>query len=134
MGDFNINLLNFDKHAETTSFVDILHAHSFVSLINRPTRVTKNSATLIDNIFTNCYCNIEHTFQCLIYTDVSDHFPIVHIDFEMKLCDTDTSVTVETYRTKIDNDFMNQFRLSIGRLFIVRVTHKLHLDCFTLHC
>ena len=28
-----------------------------------------------------------------IYTDVSDHFPIVHIDFEMKLCDTDTSVT-----------------------------------------
>ena len=93
MGDFNINLLNFDKHAETTSFVDMLHAHSFVSLINRPTRVTKKSATLIDNIFTNCYCNIEHTFQCLIYTDVSDHFPIVHIDFEMKLCDTDTSVT-----------------------------------------
>ena len=48
MGDFNINLLNFDKHAETTSFVDMLHAHSFVSLINHPTRVTKSSATLID--------------------------------------------------------------------------------------
>ena len=93
MGDFNINLLNFDKHAETTSFVDMLHAQSFVSLINRPTRVTKNSATLIDNIFTNCYCNIENTFQCLIYTDVSDHFPVVHIDFEMQLCDTDTAVT-----------------------------------------
>ena len=93
MGDFNINLLNFDKHAETTSFVDMLHAQSFVSPINSPTRVTKNSATLIDNIFINCYYNIEHTFQCLIYTDVSDHFPIVHIDFEMKLCDTDTSVT-----------------------------------------
>ena len=93
MGDFNINLLNFDKHAETTSFVDMLHAQSFVSLINRPTRVTKNSATLINNIFTNCYCNIENTFQCLIYTDVSDHFPVVHIDFEMQLCDTDTAVT-----------------------------------------
>ena len=66
MGDFNIYLLNFDKHAETTSFVDLLHAHSFVSLINRPTRVTTNSATLIDNIFTNCYGNIEDTFQCLI--------------------------------------------------------------------
>ena len=70
--------------------VDMLHAQSFVSLINRPTRVTKNSATLIDNIFTTCYCNIENTFQCLIYTDVSDHFPVVHIDFEMQLCDTDT--------------------------------------------
>ena len=93
MGDFNINLLNFDKHAETTSFVDLLHANSFVSLINRPTRVTTNSATLIDNIFTNCYGNIENTFQCLIYTDVSDHFPIVHIDSEMKLCDIDSVVT-----------------------------------------
>ena len=92
MGDFNINLLNFDKHAETTSFVDMLRAQSFVSFINRPTRVTKNSATLINNIFTNCYCNIENTFQCLIYTNVSDHFPIVHIDFEMQLCDTDTAV------------------------------------------
>ena len=40
MGDFNVNFLNFDKHAETTFFVDMLHAHSFVSLINRPTRVT----------------------------------------------------------------------------------------------
>ena len=74
IGDFHINLLNFDKHAETTSFVDMLHAQSFVSLINRPTRVTKNSATLIDNIFTNCYCNIENTFQCLIFTDVSDQY------------------------------------------------------------
>ena len=66
MGDFNINLLNFDKHAEATSFVDMTHADSFVSLINRPTSVTKNSGTLIDNIFTNCYCNIENTVQCLI--------------------------------------------------------------------
>ena len=133
MGDFNINLLNIDKHAETTSFVDMLHAQSFVSLINRPTRVTKNSTTLIDNIFTNWYCNIENTFQCLIYRDVSDHFPIVHIDFEMQLCDTDTAVTRRNLSYK-NKDFMNQFRLLTRSLFIVRVTHKLHLICFTVHC
>ena len=133
MSDFNIDLLNFDKHAETTSFVDMLHAHSFVSLINRPTRVTKNSATLIDNIFTNCYCNIENTFQCLIYTDVCDHFPIVLLDFEMQLCDTDTAVTRRNISYK-NKDFINQYHLLTGRLFIVRVTHKLHLVCFTLHC
>ena len=57
MGDYNINLLNYDKHTGTTSFVDMLHANYFVSLINRPTRVTNKSATLIDNIFTNCFCN-----------------------------------------------------------------------------
>ena len=64
-----------------------------MSLINRPTRVAKDSATLIDNIFTNCYSNIDNTFQCLIYTDVTDHFPIIHVDFGMKLLDTDSVVT-----------------------------------------
>ena len=93
MGDYNINLLNYGKHAESTSFIDILYAHSFMSLINRPTRVAKDSATLIDNIFTNCYSNIDNTFQCLIYTDVTDHFPIIHVDFGMKLLDTDSVVT-----------------------------------------
>ena len=70
-----------------------MYAHSFLSLINRPTRVAKESAPLIDNIFTNCYSNIDNTLQCLIYTDVSDHFPIVHVDFGMKLLDTDPVMT-----------------------------------------
>ena len=93
MGDYNISLLNYGKHAESTSFIDISYAHSFMSLINRPTRVAKDSATLIDNIFTNCYSNIDNIFQCLIYTDVTDHFPIIHVDFGMKLLNTDSVVT-----------------------------------------
>ena len=80
MGDYNVNLLNYSKHRETTEFVDILHSNSFVSLINRPTRINGSGATLIDNIFTNCYSNIHDTFQCLIQSDITDHFPIIHID------------------------------------------------------
>ena len=63
LGDYNINLLNYSKHAETTSFMDTLYAHSFLSRIKRPTRVAKVSATLIGNIFTNCYSNIDNTLQ-----------------------------------------------------------------------
>ena len=33
LGGFNIDIVNFDKHAETTFFVDMLHAHSFLSVI-----------------------------------------------------------------------------------------------------
>ena len=51
MGDYNINLLNYGKHVETNEFVDMLHSHSFISFINRPTRIKKQSATLIENIF-----------------------------------------------------------------------------------
>ena len=92
MGDYNINLLNYGKHSDTTEFVDILHGHSFISLISRPTRVKQQSVTLIDNIFTNCYLNIENTFQCIIYTDIRDHFPIIHVDNEMKEINTGTYV------------------------------------------
>ena len=34
MGDYDINVLNYDKHAETTAFTDKLQACSFASLIN----------------------------------------------------------------------------------------------------
>ena len=75
--------LHFDKHTETTSFVGMVSAHSFVSVINRPTRVTKNSAALINYVLANCFITLSLT--CLIYKDVSDHFAIGQIHFEMRL-------------------------------------------------
>ena len=75
MDDYNINLLNYEKHSDTTDLVDLLHANSFISLLNRPIRVNKESATLIDNILTNAFMNLENSFQCLINTDITDHFP-----------------------------------------------------------
>ena len=50
MGDYNINLLNHDKHGPPSDFVELMHSYSFLSLINRPTRITETSPTLIDNI------------------------------------------------------------------------------------
>ena len=55
-----------------------------MSLINRPIRVKQESATLIDNIFTNSFASPGKTFQCIIYTDINDHFPIVHVDCSSK--------------------------------------------------
>ena len=42
----------------------------------------KESATLIDNIFTNNHSRQDQTFQGLIYTDITDHFLIIHIDYD----------------------------------------------------
>ena len=74
MGDFNINLLNHESHQGTANFVEIFYANSFIPNINRPTRVTKHNATIIDNIFTN-YINTSSK-SGILYTDLSDHFPI----------------------------------------------------------
>ena len=55
LGDYNINILNYDTHDTTVEFIDILYSHAILPLINRPTRVTQSSATAIDKIFTACF-------------------------------------------------------------------------------
>ena len=53
MGDFDINLLNYNSHSETNDFIHFMISHYFLSHILHPTRVTDHSATIIDNIFLN---------------------------------------------------------------------------------
>lgn len=83
LGDYNINLLNSETHTPTSDFLDICFSNNFVPLINKPTRVTKHSATIIDNILTNNIVNVSYV-QGLFLTDISDHFPIFVIDKNVK--------------------------------------------------
>ena len=53
LGDFNINLLNYNEHQPTNEFLDSLASNSIIPYILQPTRVTSHSKTLIDNIFSN---------------------------------------------------------------------------------
>jgi hypothetical protein len=77
MGDFNINLLNSNSHKPTNDFVDILLLNSFYPTISKPTRITYHSSTLIDNIITN---NLDHDMiSGIIYTDLSDHLPMIFL-------------------------------------------------------
>lgn len=78
MGDFNIDLLHYKSHKLTAEFVDLMLSSSFFPLINRPTRVTEESATIIDNIFTNSPALDSHK-SGILPTDVSDHFSIFTI-------------------------------------------------------
>ena len=50
-GDFNVDLLKYDKHAGTNKFVDSLSSSMYLPYILHPTRVTGYSQTIIDNIF-----------------------------------------------------------------------------------
>ena len=81
LGDYNINLLNIDKHAASQDFADAMFSHSFFPTISKPTRVTDKSATLIDNIFFNNYVQNSRSLAGILDTDISDHFPVYHIDF-----------------------------------------------------
>ena len=74
LGDYNLDLLSYSIHNPTAGFIDMMYSNSYMPLINKPTRVTNQSMTLIDNIYTNCtHNNIE---RGIFFTDISDHLPI----------------------------------------------------------
>ena len=51
LGDFNVNLLNYNEPNQTNEFLDSLTSNSFIPLILQPTRITSHSNTLIDMFF-----------------------------------------------------------------------------------
>ena len=75
-GDYNINILNSEAHTQTADFVDLLCSSPYIPLITRSTIINQNTATLIDNVFTNNFQNLNNTFECILVTDLSDHHPI----------------------------------------------------------
>ena len=76
---------------------------SLPSLPSRPTRVTYNTATLVDNIFTNSSRN---SFNGIILSDISDHFPIFCINTTKCATITDAEFKQQReYKTKNIADF-----------------------------
>ena len=94
LGDWNINLLSYESHNYTAEFVDMIYSYSFALIINRPTRITASSATLIGNIFTSNQADILSSYQGILLTDITDHFPIFHIS------NVETKLNEETYIIK----------------------------------
>ena len=72
MGDFNIDLLNYDTSTETSDFLDKMYTSSFLPLVTHPTTFGKTTQTLIDNIFTTLINN--ETKAGNVTTVISDHF------------------------------------------------------------
>ena len=74
LGDFNMDLLKSKQDPHVQSFINLLFSNGFYPKINRPTRITQTTATLIDNIFTNVYA--ASTISGPLIFDISDHLPI----------------------------------------------------------
>ena len=53
IGDFNINLPDFDKSNRVQSFANLMFRFRMIPMINKPTHVTWHTATVIDHVFPN---------------------------------------------------------------------------------
>ena len=80
-GDFNLDLIKYESANHVKNYVDTFYGFSYCSLINRPTRVSSHSATIIDHLWTNC-TNLSSNSGILL-TDASDHFsPFASVDIQ----------------------------------------------------
>ena len=72
-GDFNLNLLDYYTNKKVQKFLNLVYQNGMIPTISKPTRVTRNTATTIDYILTNCFTEtVFKTAICKI--DISDHF------------------------------------------------------------
>ena len=72
--DHNLDLLKSHNHRHTERFIETNLDHLLIPTITRPTRITKTSATLIDNIIISQ--NLCGNFQSgILMDDISDHLP-----------------------------------------------------------
>ena len=51
-GHLNPDLLNVNHHKSTTDFIDTIYSHNLFPVIIKPSKITTNTAALINNIFT----------------------------------------------------------------------------------
>ena len=71
LGEFNVNLLNYDIDRDISDFLDCIYCNSLPLHITSSTRITARSKTLIDNIISNAY---DFTFKSVnLLTTLSDH-------------------------------------------------------------
>ena len=62
LGDININLVNKDKMSNSTKrYIEFCSEHGLKQLITSPTRVTKNTSSLLDHILTNSHEKISQS-------------------------------------------------------------------------
>ena len=74
-GDFNINLLHYSVDGLVSQFIELFLSQNLYPTVDRPTRVSNTTNTLIDCFFTNFLGPA--TSGVIVDTMVSDHFPII---------------------------------------------------------
>ena len=72
MGDFNIDLLS--NNANSIRLQTILDSNAFTAMIDKPTRISDHSSSLLDNIFVKNANGLSQSG--LLYSEISDHLPI----------------------------------------------------------
>ena len=110
LGNFNIDLLQYETSEPVINFVDILSSNFLSPLILLPTRISNSSSTLIGNIFCNVTFNSNSISGNFIST-VSGHLPQFAIieDFFANAPKSKSNISKRNWKNFDQNLFISDF-------------------------
>ena len=85
---------------------------SMIPTINKPTRVTKHTATAIDNIITNRIINSDFK-SAIVKTDLSDHLPIIFINDLVRVPTPTNDMEKYAYKRDFTENAFNCFKQAL---------------------
>ena len=106
MGDFNINLLDHNLSPPVENFINQMISKKFLSIINRPTRVTPHSCTLIDSIFCNRVEEVKSS-GVIKKTNISDYYPVFAREKFLTLPEDSISINYRIFSYENLSNFTN---------------------------
>ena len=110
-GDYNYDLLNYHNNPSVQTFLDTANSYAFFPLISKPTRITTDNATLIDNIFVTTPVQI--TAGSLI-SSLSDHLPVFLIHRHIFTGREQVAPEVITFRL-VNNRTLSQIHTALSQ-------------------
>ena len=113
VGDFNINVLDYENNVKEKNVVNFAFQNSLIPLINKPTRITRTNATALDHILTNAFLN-KQIEMWIIKTETSDHFPIFLITDPITSSEIKNKRTL-VYKRTINTSTKENFKSILAR-------------------
>lgn len=110
LGDINVNLLDIEN-SDVNRYLNILYQSAYFSCINKPTRETELSSTLIDHLFIRSKNITKLSDQLIPFvfrSALTDHYMIgIGISMNEVLPVNVRNNSFKDYKTIVDNDKLN---------------------------
>lgn len=141
--DQNMDLFKSSTHKPTLEFLNNIYESGLIPTILKPTRVTHQSCTLIDNIYVSVNLAKDHVPN-VVLDYMSDHFPcLVQLKItKVQVKELKTVVTQKITEPKmcqiksdlVQNDWLNELKMENGvnanyELFAQKLQNSLNKHC-----
>ncbi|XP_065675763.1 uncharacterized protein LOC136091972 [Hydra vulgaris] len=135
MGDFNIDLIKASSDNSISEYLNTIASNNFLPFISLPTRITNQSSTLIDNIFSNS--TSKDIFSGNLTIRISDHLPqfLIYSSFNIRIINSRKSNIILRNFKKLNSEEFSNYYLEINWDKVIKVsnsnTNKSYEDFFT---